>query len=73
LNKSVFEEFKQWGRLLNVKVLRDWMGRPYGFVQFEASRWGSCAVLNWYVECGGFKESIRRISRDDIERSKYSM
>lgn len=38
LNKSVFEEFKQWGRLLNVKVLRDWMGRPYGFVQFEASR-----------------------------------
>ncbi|KAG1494528.1 hypothetical protein G6F54_007817 [Rhizopus delemar] len=38
LNKSVFEEFKQWGRLLNVKVLRDWMGRPYGFNVEDSKR-----------------------------------
>lgn len=35
LNRSVFNQFKKWGRLLNVKVLRDWQGRPYAFVQFE--------------------------------------
>lgn len=36
LNRSVFNQFKKWGRLLNVKVLRDWQGRPYAFVQFES-------------------------------------
>ncbi|CEI99280.1 hypothetical protein RMCBS344292_13371 [Rhizopus microsporus] len=35
LNRSVFDLFRQYGRLLNVKTLRDWMGRPYAFVQFE--------------------------------------
>ncbi|KAF9273280.1 hypothetical protein BGZ68_001644 [Mortierella alpina] len=29
------EHFKKWGPLLNVKVLKDWMQRPYSFVQFE--------------------------------------
>ncbi|KAG0360749.1 hypothetical protein BGZ54_009398 [Gamsiella multidivaricata] len=32
---SVTEHFKKWGSLLNVKVMRDWMQRPYSFVQFE--------------------------------------
>ncbi|KAI8835528.1 hypothetical protein BC829DRAFT_448141 [Chytridium lagenaria] len=35
LLKSVTEHFAQWGPLANVKVLKDWMGRPYAFVQFE--------------------------------------
>ncbi|KAJ3213553.1 hypothetical protein HDU67_002763 [Dinochytrium kinnereticum] len=35
LLKSVTEHFVQWGPLANVKVLKDWMGRPYAFVQFE--------------------------------------
>ncbi|KAI8140524.1 hypothetical protein BJV82DRAFT_659154 [Fennellomyces sp. T-0311] len=35
LNISVSNHFEQWGSLLNVKVLKDWMGRPYAFVQFE--------------------------------------
>jgi hypothetical protein len=35
LMESVTEHFKKWGRLLNVKVLKDWMQRPYSFVQFE--------------------------------------
>ncbi|KAI9498544.1 hypothetical protein BDB00DRAFT_924870 [Zychaea mexicana] len=34
LNISVSKHFEQWGDLLNVKVLKDWMGRPYAFVQF---------------------------------------
>lgn len=33
--ESVTEHFKRWGHLLNVKVLKDWMQRPYSFVQFE--------------------------------------
>ncbi|KAJ2958786.1 hypothetical protein NQZ79_g5647 [Umbelopsis isabellina] len=32
---SVTQHFAQWGTVLNVKVFRDWMQRPYGFVQFE--------------------------------------
>ncbi|KAF9115951.1 hypothetical protein BGX27_005643 [Mortierella sp. AM989] len=36
LVESVTEHFKKWGPLLNVKVLKDWMQRPYSFVQFEA-------------------------------------
>lgn len=35
LARSVTEHFAKWGTLLNVKVLKDWMHRPYSFVQFE--------------------------------------
>ncbi|KAJ3104952.1 hypothetical protein HDU97_008700 [Phlyctochytrium planicorne] len=35
LFKSVSEHVVKWGSLANVKVLKDWMGRPYAFVQFE--------------------------------------
>ncbi|OAD68391.1 hypothetical protein PHYBLDRAFT_150567 [Phycomyces blakesleeanus NRRL 1555(-)] len=35
LNLSVSNHFVRWGKLLNVKVLKDWMGRPYAFVQYE--------------------------------------
>ncbi|KAF9936905.1 hypothetical protein BGZ65_001948 [Modicella reniformis] len=35
LVESVTEHFKKWGPLMNVKVLKDWMQRPYSFVQFE--------------------------------------
>ncbi|EXX70420.1 Rim4p [Rhizophagus irregularis DAOM 197198w] len=35
LQKSVWNHFSRWGILLNVKVLKDWLFRPYSFVQFE--------------------------------------
>ncbi|RIA85788.1 hypothetical protein C1645_741312 [Glomus cerebriforme] len=35
LHKSVWNHFSRWGILLNVKVLKDWLFRPYSFVQFE--------------------------------------
>ncbi|KAH7047186.1 hypothetical protein BKA57DRAFT_493816 [Linnemannia elongata] len=35
LVQSVTEHFQKWGTLMNVKVLKDWMQRPYSFVQFE--------------------------------------
>ncbi|KAI9311803.1 hypothetical protein BX666DRAFT_896184 [Dichotomocladium elegans] len=35
LNVSVSNHFARWGALLNVKVLKDWLHRPYAFVQFE--------------------------------------
>ncbi|GBB92389.1 hypothetical protein RclHR1_00200022 [Rhizophagus clarus] len=35
LQKSVWNHFSRWGILLNVKVLKDWLSRPYSFVQFE--------------------------------------
>ncbi|CAG8663534.1 6010_t:CDS:10, partial [Funneliformis mosseae] len=35
LQKSVWNHFSNWGTLLNVKVLKDWLMRPYSFVQFE--------------------------------------
>ncbi|KAF9903072.1 hypothetical protein EC991_004246 [Linnemannia zychae] len=34
LVESVTEHFQKWGVLMNVKVLKDWMQRPYSFVQF---------------------------------------
>ncbi|KAJ3163074.1 hypothetical protein HDU86_002243 [Geranomyces michiganensis] len=38
LNLAVTLHFQQWGTLLNVKVLKDWMNRPYAFVQFKDTR-----------------------------------
>ncbi|KAF9538131.1 hypothetical protein EC957_007205 [Mortierella hygrophila] len=35
LVESVTDHFQKWGTLMNVKVLKDWMQRPYSFVQFE--------------------------------------
>ncbi|KAG0275053.1 hypothetical protein BGZ95_009237 [Linnemannia exigua] len=35
LAESVTKHFQKWGSLMNVKVLKDWMQRPYSFVQFE--------------------------------------
>ncbi|KAL2917132.1 hypothetical protein HK105_203196 [Polyrhizophydium stewartii] len=35
LQESVTNHFAGWGELLNVKVLKDWAGRPYAFVQFR--------------------------------------
>ncbi|KFH73828.1 hypothetical protein MVEG_01042 [Podila verticillata NRRL 6337] len=32
---SVTKHFSKWGPLIHVKVLKDWAGRPYSFVQFE--------------------------------------
>lgn len=37
LSTSVLQHFSHWGLVLNVKVFRDWMQRPYGFVQFAVS------------------------------------
>ncbi|KAF9163430.1 hypothetical protein DFQ26_002520 [Actinomortierella ambigua] len=38
LFESVTSHFSQWGKLMHVKVLKDWMNRPYSFVQFEDIR-----------------------------------
>ncbi|KAH8550260.1 hypothetical protein BGW37DRAFT_540014 [Umbelopsis sp. PMI_123] len=59
LSASVFQHFSQWGLVLNVKVFRDWMQRPYGFVQFAsiedaqtALKEASGTVLNGrYIRC----------------------
>ncbi|KND02844.1 hypothetical protein, variant [Spizellomyces punctatus DAOM BR117] len=36
LHESVTNHFERWGKLMNVKVLKDWLARPYAFVQFES-------------------------------------
>ncbi|KAJ3416298.1 hypothetical protein HDV05_002238 [Chytridiales sp. JEL 0842] len=36
LLESVTTHFRQWGPLSNVKVLKDWLSRPYAFVQFDS-------------------------------------
>lgn len=50
LNMNVFNHFKQWGQLLNVKVLKDGLRRPYAFVQFEVRAyiklWLPCSISN---------------------------
>jgi RNA recognition motif-containing protein len=35
LARSVSKHFSQWGKLVDVKVMKDSMGRPYGFVQYK--------------------------------------
>jgi hypothetical protein len=35
LQSSVYHHFEQWGHLLGVKVLKDWLKRPYAFVQYQ--------------------------------------
>jgi hypothetical protein len=37
LRLAVQDHFQKWGSVMNVKVLRDWLGRPYAFVQYEVS------------------------------------
>ncbi|TPX64486.1 hypothetical protein SpCBS45565_g05891 [Spizellomyces sp. 'palustris'] len=37
LHESVTNHFERWGKLMNVKVLKDWLARPYAFVQFEVT------------------------------------
>ncbi|KAI8055474.1 hypothetical protein BDF22DRAFT_654354 [Syncephalis plumigaleata] len=36
LKMSVHDHFSKWGKLIDVKVFRDWQHRPYSFVQFES-------------------------------------
>jgi hypothetical protein len=35
LHSSVCHLFENWGPLLSVKVFKDWLKRPYAFVQYE--------------------------------------
>ncbi|KAI9469813.1 MAG: hypothetical protein EXX96DRAFT_587522 [Benjaminiella poitrasii] len=35
LHNSVLNHFKQWGQIIGVKVFKDWLKRPYAFVQYE--------------------------------------
>lgn len=35
LKANVHEHFLQWGHIMSVKVFRDWLKRPYAFVQYE--------------------------------------
>ncbi|KAL9544976.1 hypothetical protein MBANPS3_007354 [Mucor bainieri] len=35
LKTSVYEHFVKWGAIMSVKVFKDWMKRPYAFVQYE--------------------------------------
>ncbi|KAI7907186.1 uncharacterized protein BX663DRAFT_131085 [Cokeromyces recurvatus] len=35
LHDSVLKHFKQWGQIIGVKVFKDWLKRPYAFVQYE--------------------------------------
>ncbi|CAO3649650.1 unnamed protein product [Mucor fragilis] len=36
LKTSVYEHFLKWGHIMSVKVFKDWLKRPYAFVQYEA-------------------------------------
>lgn len=36
LKTSVYEHFSKWGSISSVKVFKDWLKRPYAFVQYEA-------------------------------------
>ncbi|KAG2175441.1 hypothetical protein INT43_001088 [Umbelopsis isabellina] len=67
---SVAQHFAQWGTVLNVKVFRDWMQRPYGFVQFEVGGPHNsiiCLDSSIYGEIAHFTEHMRRSK--SIERS----
>ncbi|CAO3626579.1 unnamed protein product [Mucor hiemalis] len=35
LTSNVSDHFQQWGKVMGVKVLQDWLKRPYAFVQYE--------------------------------------
>lgn len=35
LKTSVYEHFLKWGHIMSVKVFKDWLKRPYAFVQYE--------------------------------------
>lgn len=37
LQSCVYNHFEQWGHLLGVKVLKDWLKRPYAFVQYQVN------------------------------------
>ncbi|KAJ3347825.1 hypothetical protein HDU83_001776 [Entophlyctis luteolus] len=56
LHHSVVAHFSQWGQLTNVKVLKDWLARPYAFVQYENPHDASVALTRAYntLICGRY-------------------
>ncbi|EPB81856.1 hypothetical protein HMPREF1544_11405 [Mucor circinelloides 1006PhL] len=44
LKTSVYEHFQKWGQIMSVKVFKDWLKRPYAFVQYETVQDGKQAL-----------------------------
>ncbi|KAJ3022228.1 UNVERIFIED_CONTAM: hypothetical protein HDU68_009248 [Siphonaria sp. JEL0065] len=44
LYRSLVLHFSQWGKLTNIKVLKDWLARPYAFVQYESQEHAKAAL-----------------------------
>lgn len=45
LTSNVSDHFQQWGKVMGVKVLQDWLKRPYAFVQYEVCEYISINTL----------------------------
>eukprot|EP00842_Homolaphlyctis_polyrhiza_P001951 jgi/Hompol1/2757/HPOL_001451-RA len=69
LHNSITKKLSEWGELLNVKVMRDWLGRPYSFVQFKAIEDAERAL----AEANGIAIEGRkiRIERARVNRTLY--
>ncbi|KAG9284397.1 hypothetical protein G9A89_023654 [Geosiphon pyriformis] len=66
LQKAVAEHFAKWGKVINVKVLKDPQQRPYAFVQYEAIEDAKRALLqapNTLVEGRPIRVEQARVNR----------
>ncbi|ORY41639.1 RNA-binding domain-containing protein [Rhizoclosmatium globosum] len=56
LQNHVIQHFSKWGALTNVKVLKDWLARPYAFVQYENIDDAKAALLRAHntLICGRY-------------------
>ncbi|KAJ3075847.1 hypothetical protein HDU99_001461, partial [Rhizoclosmatium hyalinum] len=56
LQNHVIQHFAKWGPLTNVKVLKDWLARPYAFVQYENIDDAKAALLRAHntLICGRY-------------------
>jgi len=69
LMHSVRDCFKEFGRLMNVKVFKDWQGRPYAFVQYEAEHEANYAMTKAQ---GLFLDGRKvRVEKAKVNRSMF--
>ncbi|KXN69291.1 hypothetical protein CONCODRAFT_165848 [Conidiobolus coronatus NRRL 28638] len=66
LAKSVGKHFSQWGKLVDVKVMKDSMNRPYGFVQYDLKEDAKIALeksINTVIDGRHIRVEKARVNR----------
>ncbi|KAJ3122819.1 WD repeat-containing protein 75 [Physocladia obscura] len=69
LQESLVHHFSQWGQITNIKVLKDWLARPYAFVQYENPQDATTALSRAHntLLCGRYM----RVEQAKVNRTLF--